>query len=145
LLFRRKGAKINGPRKAVVLTRKSADGIITYAKTWHPYEGILILRGRSKKTEIVIDGLVIPPFSSHGPYYSGFPVYDLPFDLSYIGTAHSHPGNSNNPSLEDLNNYFGLVSIIINYPYDDSTIAAFDRNGERFMLRISSADNGDKP
>ena len=145
MLFRKKGAKINGPRKAVVLTRKSADGIITYAKTWHPYEGILILRGRSKKTEIVIDGLVIPPFSSHGPYYSGFPVYDLPFDLSYIGTAHSHPGNSNNPSLEDLNNYFGLVSIIINYPYDDSTIAAFDRNGERFVLRISSADNGDKP
>lgn len=144
MLFRRKGAKIIGPRKAVVLTRKSADGIITYAKTWHPYEGILILRGRSKKKEIVIDGLVIPPFSSHGPYYSGFPVYDLPFDLSYIGTAHSHPGNSNNPSLEDLNNYFGLVSIIINYPYDDSTIAAFDRNGERFLLRISSADNGDK-
>ena len=50
-----------------------------------PYEGILILRGKSKKREIIIDGLVVPPFSSHGPYYSGFPVYDLPFDLSYIG------------------------------------------------------------
>jgi proteasome lid subunit RPN8/RPN11 len=136
LFFRKKDDNIQKPRKEVVLTRNSADGIITYAKTWHPYEGILILRGKSKKTEITIDGLVVPPFSSHGPYYSGFPVYDLPFDLSYIGTAHSHPGSSNSPSLEDLNNYFGLVSIIINYPYDDTTIAAFDRNGERFALRI---------
>jgi len=141
LFFRRKDDNVERPRKEVVFTRKSADGIITYAKMWHPYEGILILRGRSKKAEIMIDGLVVPPFSSHGPYYSGFPVYDLPFDLSYIGTAHSHPGSSNSPSLEDLNNYFGLVSIIINYPYDDATIAAFDRNGERFALRIMHSDN----
>jgi proteasome lid subunit RPN8/RPN11 len=140
VFFRKRDVNTERPRKEVVLMRESADGIITYAKTWHPYEGILILRGKSKKREIIIDGLVVPPFSSHGPYYSGFPVYDLPFDLSYIGTAHSHPGNSNHPSLEDLNNYFGLVSIIINYPYDDSTIAAFDRNGERFMLRIVSTD-----
>jgi proteasome lid subunit RPN8/RPN11 len=136
LFFLNKNDDKQRPRKEVLLSRKSADGIITYAKTWHPYEGILILRGKSRKTDITIDGLVVPPFSSHGPYYSGFPVYDLPFDLSYIGTAHSHPGSSNHPSLEDLNNYFGLVSIIINYPYDDTTIAAYDRNGERFTLRI---------
>ena len=142
LFFRKKEDSKRNPRKEVVLTRKSADGIITYAKTWHPYEGILILTGKSKKTHITIDGLVVPPFSSHGPYYSGFPVYDLPFDLSYIGTAHSHPGSSNRPSLEDLNNYFGLVSIIINYPYDDTTIAAFDRNGERFILKILPDSNG---
>lgn len=118
------------------MTRQVADGIITYSKTWHPNEGILILQGKSNKSEILIEGLVVPPFSSHGPYYSGFPTYDLPFDLSYIGTAHSHPGGSNKPSLEDLNNYFGVVSIIICHPYEDETIGAFDRSGRNMDFKI---------
>src|SRR5438067_4307882 len=119
------------------MTRQVADGIITYAKTWHPNEGILILQGKTNnKRQIIINGLIIPPFSSHGPYYSGFPTYDLPFDLSYIGTAHSHPSSSNKPSLEDLNNYYGLVSVIISHPYTDETIGAFDRNGNEMQLEI---------
>ena len=118
------------------MTKQVADGIITYSKSWHPNEGILILKGRSKKQQIIIEGLVIPPFSTHGPYYSGFPTYDLPFDLSYVGTAHSHPGGSNKPSLEDLNNYYGVISIIINYPYEFNTIGAFDRNGVAMDLEF---------
>jgi proteasome lid subunit RPN8/RPN11 len=123
-------------KKRVIMARQVADGRITYSKTWHPNEGILILQGKSNKSEILIEGLVVPPFSSHGPYYSGFPTYDLPFDLSYIGTAHSHPGGSNKPSLEDLNNYFGVVSIIICHPYEDETIGAFDRNGRNMDFKI---------
>jgi proteasome lid subunit RPN8/RPN11 len=124
-------------KRQVILTRQSADGIITYSKTWHPHEGILILQGKSKKNgEIRIDGLVVPPFASSGPYYSGFPTNELPMDLSYIGTAHSHPGSSNRPSLQDLNNFFGVVSIIINYPYEYDTIAAYDRNGNNISLII---------
>jgi proteasome lid subunit RPN8/RPN11 len=129
--------KAQPPRnKQVLMTRQAADGIITYARTWHPNEGILILQGKSKRDQIIIDGLIIPPFSSHGPYYSGFPTYDLPFDLSYIGTAHSHPGGSNRPSLEDLNNYYGLVSVIISHPYVDKSMGAFDRNGNEMELEI---------
>jgi proteasome lid subunit RPN8/RPN11 len=138
LFFRRKDkGKTQPPRdKQVLMTRQTADGIITYARTWHPNEGILILQGKSKRDQIIIDGLIIPPFSSHGPYYSGFPTYDLPFDLSYIGTAHSHPGGSNRPSLEDLNNYYGLVSVIISHPYVDKSMGAFDRNGNEMELEI---------
>ena len=124
-------------KRQVILTRQSADGIITYSKTWHPHEGILILQGKNKKNgEIRIDGLVVPPFASSGPYYSGFPTNELPMDLSYIGTAHSHPGSSNRPSLPDLNNFFGVVSIIISYPYEYDTIAAYDRNGNNISLII---------
>jgi proteasome lid subunit RPN8/RPN11 len=89
-----------------------------------------------KNGEIRIDGLVVPPFASSGPYYSGFPTNELPMDLSYIGTAHSHPGSSNRPSLQDLNNFFGFVSIIISYPYEYDTIAAYDRNGNNIRLII---------
>jgi proteasome lid subunit RPN8/RPN11 len=138
VFFRRKDKEKTQPtrNKQVLMTRQAADGIITYARTWHPNEGILILQGKSKRHQIIIDGLIIPPFSSHGPYYSGFPTYDLPFDLSYIGTAHSHPGGSNRPSLEDLNNYYGLVSVIISHPYVDKSMGAFDRNGNEMELEI---------
>ncbi len=116
-------------KRRIILTKEITDSIITYAKSWHPNEGILIVQGKKEKNVIRITGLIIPPFSSHGPYYSGFPVYELPFDLSYIGTIHSHPSGSNRPSLEDLNHFFGLVSLIICYPYDVENIGAFDRNG----------------
>ena len=134
----RKNSRLTRKRQ-VFITRQAADGIVTYSKTCHPNEGILILRGKSSKNEIVVDSLILPPFSVHGPYYSGFPSYDLPFDLSYVGTAHSHPSGSNKPSLEDLNNYYGLVSIIINYPYTYNTIAAFDRDGNHMELQIITA------
>jgi len=124
------------PRRRIVITRQAADGIITYSKTHHPNEAILVLQGKKDKDEIVINGLIIPPFSMSGPFYSGFPVYDLPFDLSYIGTAHSHPGGSNRPSLDDLNHFYGMVSIIISHPYEDETIGAYDRNGNSLELRI---------
>jgi proteasome lid subunit RPN8/RPN11 len=116
-------------KRRIILTKEITDSIITYAKSWHPNEGILIVQGKKEKNVIRITGLIIPPFSSHGPYYSGFPVYELPFDLSYIGTIHSHPSGSNRPSLEDLNHFFGLVSLIICYPYNVENIGAFDRNG----------------
>ncbi|HYX56101.1 MAG TPA: Mov34/MPN/PAD-1 family protein [Nitrososphaeraceae archaeon] len=138
-MFFRNKTKKEATKRHVVMTRQVADGIITYAKSWHPHEGILILQGKAKKEEIIVEGLIIPPFSMHGPYYSGFSGYQLPFDLSYIGTAHSHPGGSNKPSLEDLNNYYGVVSIIISYPYEDNTIGAFDRSGKNMEIKLLSS------
>lgn len=133
VFFRRKKEEIE-VRRRIVLTKQITNSVITYAKSWHPNEGILILQGKKEKNVIRITGLIIPPFSTHGPYYSGFPVYELPFDLSYIGTVHSHPSRSNKPSLEDLNHFFGLVSLIICYPYEVQDIAAFDHNGNNIDL-----------
>jgi proteasome lid subunit RPN8/RPN11 len=127
-------------RKYIAITRQAADGIITYSRTKHPNEAILVLQGKSNKDHLLIDRLVIPPFSMSGPYYSGFPIHDLPFDLSYIGTAHSHPGGSNKPSLEDLNHFYGLVSLIISHPYEDDTLGAFDRNGDAIELKILESE-----
>lgn len=137
VFFKRKKDAVEVKRK-IILNREIIDSIITYAKSWHPNEGILILQGKKEKNVIRITGLIIPPFSSHGPYYSGFPVYELPFDLSYIGTIHSHPSGSNRPSLEDLNHFFGLVSLIICYPYDVRNIGAFDRNGTKLEVETEN-------
>lgn len=127
-------------RKYVAITRQAVDGIITYSKAKHPNEAILVLQGNSNNERILIDRLVIPPFSMSGPYYSGFPVHDLPFDMSYLGTAHSHPGGSNKPSLEDLNHFFGVVSLIISHPYVDETLGAYNRNGDALDLRIIDSE-----
>lgn len=138
MLLRKKKDSPEVPlERRVILAKVTADGIITYAKSCHPNEGILILQGKHKQNTTFINGLVIPPFSTHGPFYSGFSGYELPFDLSYIGTVHSHPSGSTRPSLEDLHNYFGLISLIIGFPYEYDTISAFDRNGRKLQLEIA--------
>jgi proteasome lid subunit RPN8/RPN11 len=129
--------KKNGKvQRQVVITRKAADGIITWSKTHHPNEAILVLQGRTTKDQIIVDGLVIPPFAESGPFYSGFAVHDLPYTIPHIGTAHSHPDSSNRPSLEDLNYFSGFVSIIISHPYEDETLGAYDRNGNSLEIKI---------
>jgi proteasome lid subunit RPN8/RPN11 len=127
-------------QRRVVISRTAADGIISYSKALHPNEAILILQGKATREQVIIKGLIIPPFSSSGPYYSGFSYYHLPFDNSYVGSAHSHPGGSNRPSLEDLNRgFYGAASIIIAHPYEDRTIAAYDRNGNKLEIRVTNS------
>ena len=102
----------------------------------HPNEGILILKGKSKNGEIKIDGLVIPPFNYTGPTFAGFPHSFLPFDLSYVGMVHSHPSGSAEPSVTDLHNFFGLISLIVQSPYVDDSIFAWDSSGNSVPLSI---------
>ncbi len=124
-------------RRTVTIKKEVRDGILSYCKMNHPNEGILILRGKSKKGNIVVDGLVIPPFSHSGPTFAGFPHSFLPFDPSYVGTVHSHPVGSANPSVTDLHNFFGFVSIIVKSPYEDNDIFAYDRDGNGIPITVS--------
>ena len=122
--------------RRVSLKQDVVDSIASYCKIKHPNESILILKGKSKKGNILIDGLVIPPFSDTGPTFAGFPHSFLPFDMSYVGTVHSHPSGSAEPSLTDLHNFFGLVSIIVQHPYGDEDIFAWNSKGESIPLEI---------
>lgn len=127
-------------QRQVVISRTATDGIISYSKALHPNEAILILQGKTTREQVIIEGLVIPPFALSGPYYSGYSNFHLPFDNSYIGSAHSHPGGSNKPSLADLNGgFYGAVSIIIAHPYEDRMIAAYDRNGNKLEIKITNS------
>jgi proteasome lid subunit RPN8/RPN11 len=127
-------------QKQIIISRTATDGIISYSKALHPNEAILILQGKTTREQVIIEGLVIPPFALSGPYYSGYSNYYLPFDNSYIGSAHSHPGGLNKPSLEDLNRgFYGVVSIIIAHPYEDRTIAAYDQNGNKLEIKITDS------
>ncbi|HEU0143318.1 MAG TPA: Mov34/MPN/PAD-1 family protein [Nitrososphaera sp.] len=127
------------PRQ-IIISRSAVNGIISYSKGLHPNEAILILQGKTSREQVIIEGLVIPPFALSGPYYSGYSNYYLPSDGSYVGSAHSHPGGSNRPSLADLNRgFYGAVSIIIAHPYEDRTMAAYDRNGNKLEIKIAGS------
>jgi len=127
--------KKNFERK-VLLQKDVLDSIVSYCQMKHPNEGILILKGKSKNGEIKINGLVIPPFNYSGPTFAGFPHSFLPFDMSYVGIVHSHPSGSAEPSVTDLHNFFGLVSLIIKSPYNDDSIFAWDSGGNSISLSI---------
>lgn len=131
MIFKKK----NFERK-VLLQKDVLDSILSYCQMRHPNEGILILKGKSKNGEIKIDGLVIPPFSETGPTFAGFPHSFLPFDMSYVGIVHSHPSGSAEPSVTDLHNFFGLVSLIVKSPYADDSIFAWDSSGNSIPLSI---------
>lgn len=122
--------------RKVSLKKEVFDSISSFCKIKHPNEGILILKGKSKNGAIMIDGLVIPPFSHSGPTFAGFPHSFLPFDMSYVGIVHSHPSGSAEPSLTDLHNFFGLISLIVQYPYDDDDVFAWDSKGNSVSLEI---------
>ena len=122
--------------RKISLTKDARDGILSLCKMNHPNEGILILRGKSKRGNVFIDELVIPPFSETGADFAGFPHNPLPLDLSYVGIVHSHPSGSAEPSLTDLDNFFGLVSMIVKSPYENDDIFAWDSDGKEIPLVI---------
>jgi len=122
--------------RKVSLKKDARDGIISYCKMKHPNEAVLILRGKSKKGNITIDGLIIPPFSYTDTTFAGFPNSFLPLDTSYVGIVHSHPKGSEKPSITDLNNFFGLVSITVKSPYDDDDIFAWDSKGDPIEITV---------
>ena len=122
--------------RKISLTKDARDGILSFCKMNHPNEGILILRGKSKRGDVYIDELVVPPFSETGADFAGFPHNPLPLDLSYVGIVHSHPSGTAKPSLTDLDNFFGLVSIIVKSPYEDDDIFAWDSDGRELPLVI---------
>ena len=122
--------------RKISLTKDARDGILSFCKMNHPNEGILILRGKSKRGDVYIDELVVPPFSETGADFAGFPHNPLPLDLSYVGIVHSHPSGPAKPSLTDLDNFFGLVSMIVKSPYEDEDIFAWDSDGRELQLVI---------
>jgi proteasome lid subunit RPN8/RPN11 len=127
--------------RKVILKQKTKDSIMSYCKMKHPNEAILILKGKSKKGTITIDGLSIPPFSYSDQTFAGFPQSFLPLDLAYVGTAHSHPSGSAEPSVTDLHNFFGLVSIIVQSPYEnDEDVFAWDSQGNQIPIIFESDD-----
>jgi len=123
--------------KKITFKASVINSLLSYARGSHPNEGILLLRGKVSKDEIMVKEVVIPPLATHGEGFSSFPLHMLPLDLSIIGTAHSHPSGVLKPSLEDLAHFYSRIMVIIAYPYStEKNIAVFDKEGNMIKYSI---------
>ena len=78
------------------------------------------------------------PGTVYGDSHSFLNQWMAPVDYSIAGTAHSHPGYSNEPSDADLDFFsnMGGVHFITCQPYDRSSWRAYNSRGEQMDLEI---------
>jgi len=113
----------------ITIKRTLIDGILAYSRDTHPKEILLLLRG-AKDNGFQINEFVIPPSAIRGLGFSTFKPDRIPFDLSILGTVHSHPSGELSPSTHDLNHFYGRIMMIVAYPYSSiEDIAIYDGRG----------------
>lgn len=123
--------------KRIIMKRSVLESILSYARACHPREGILLLRGKTKRDVIEVNEVLLPPLSVKGKSFSTFPLYMLPIDFSIVGTAHSHPSGALSPSIRDLNSFYGKIMIIAAYPYrSENDIIIIDGEGKTLNYEI---------
>jgi proteasome lid subunit RPN8/RPN11 len=123
--------------KGVVVHKDVVDSILTYSRSAYPREGILILRGKSKKGIVEVESLMIPPMATHGEGFSSFNWWLMPIDFTFLGVAHSHPSGYAVPSHQDLLHAMGRIMIIAGYPYSDQDcLKVYDTRGNPLHFEV---------
>ena len=114
-------------RKVLRMMREASKDI-------YPREFGAILRAEDG----VITEILLVPGTVSGNKHAIFQLHMLPADFTIVGTVHSHPSGNFNPSDEDLMLFrkFGGLHIIVGYPYDEETWAAWKFSGERIELQV---------
>jgi proteasome lid subunit RPN8/RPN11 len=119
------------------MLKEVVDSVLTYSRSAYPREGILLLRGKSKKGDVRVESVVIPPMATHGEGFSSFNWTLMPIDLSFLGVAHSHPSGYAVPSHQDLLHMMGRIMVIAGYPYsDESCIKVYDMHGKPLSFQV---------
>ena len=123
----------------VFFTSQVMDSLLTYSRMAYPNEGILLLRGKSKKGVVEVTSVMIPPAAVHAHTYSSFNWFMLPVDSSYLGVAHSHPSGNATPSHEDRLHATGKIMVIMGYPYASYLqVGVYDHNGNSVPFEVRS-------
>ncbi|HXY56810.1 MAG TPA: Mov34/MPN/PAD-1 family protein [Nitrososphaerales archaeon] len=125
------------PVQKVIFQRQVVDSLFTYSRMAYPNEGILLLRGKTKKGVVEVTGIVVPPAAAHGAAFSSFSWWMLPIDLSYLGVAHSHPSGNHHPSDQDKLHATGKIMVIMGYPYATvDNLGVYDHNGNDVPFEV---------
>lgn len=115
----------------VQIDRELVDEIIDIAKESYPNEFSAMLQGKVKNKILKIDGLIFLPgaASESGAVMD---IFMMPMLSDAVGSVHSHPGYSADPSTADLQFFAkkGYFHLIIAQPYDEDSIRAYDGYGE---------------
>jgi proteasome lid subunit RPN8/RPN11 len=123
--------------RIVYFEKVVADSILTAAMSVYPRETILLLQGKKSGDVIRLNSILIPPLATYGRGFSVYLGTMLPWDLTLMGVAHSHPSGNPHPSTTDLNHFRGRIMVIAAYPYNDyANLAVYDREGSTIPHEI---------
>ncbi len=119
----------------VKIRKRALQSIIEAAKNAFPKEFMAYLSGKNN----VIEELVIVPSIYTRSSAIAYEYY-LPnlSGMNIIGTVHSHPSDSFFPSGQDKQMFarFGGIHLIISFPFNEKSIAAFSAEGKRIHLEV---------
>jgi len=111
--------------------------IFECSKESHPKEfgGMLRVDDTLKDT---ITEIVMLPGTISGETHAIFKLHMMPVDFSIVGTVHSHPSPSANPSEADLILFrkHGKIHIISAAPYNISSFKTYNHRGEEIDIEI---------
>ena len=121
----------------VLVERGLLGEMLMFAKERHPKEAVLMLRGKVSRESITITDYLFPPYATTNSVSASYPIHMLPIDFSIVGTAHSHPSGSLQLSAVDMNNMYGRISVLMGFPYGLGDVAAFNKQAERLIVRVT--------
>lgn len=135
--FFRKKKKVNAPPKKWLITKRCLSLICESAKSVYPNEFAGLLRVDDERKEVITEVVLIPGTIS-GSQHALYRMHMKPVDFSIVGTVHSHPSESFNPSEADLQLFrkYGRIHIIIAYPYSNQSWQSYDGKGNVVEIRI---------
>ena len=112
------------------------DDICDSAKACYPQEFLCMLCA----CDGVINEMVLLPGTVNGDSHSFLNLWMAPPDQTMVGSIHSHPGYSNEPSDADIDffGHYGGIHIIICQPYDRQSWKAYDSKGRIIPIEIIS-------
>ncbi len=117
------------------VSREAVDEIKVRAREAYPNEFGAMMRGIEHITHIepIMEGSANRS-SFMFSMFSRFTQREVPGE----GVVHSHPSGSARPSKADVSLFgrFPGINIIIAYPFEDDSMAAYDRMGNRVKLEI---------
>lgn len=119
------------------IKRECLNLIFECAKSSYPNEFGGLLRVYSNKKDTLAE-LVILPGTISGDSHAIFKMHMLPIDFTIVGTVHSHPSYSAEPSNADIQFFRkqGRVHIISAKPFDEASWKAYDFNGKNINMEI---------
>lgn len=121
----------------VQIDRELVEEIMDIAKESYPNEFSAMLQGKVVNKILKIEGLIFLPgaASESGAVMD---IFMMPMLSDAVGSVHSHPGFSAEPSTADLQFFAkkGYFHMIIAQPYNEDSICAYDGYGERAEYSI---------
>lgn len=120
----------------VIIDSEVINAVLELAKMTSPNEFIAFLEGKARKKILRIYGLAYQEYFANEN--STLTKINFPITSNIVGSVHSHPGPSNEPSRADLHFFSkrGIVHLIIKKPYTKKDIQAYNIFGNKIGFEV---------